>query len=83
MGAVEEVQAKLEECFLLVFPELTPETVRQASTDTVAHWDSVAQITLLTLIGEKFNVPVDFEYFEGATSFVAIKEKMQALLESA
>jgi hypothetical protein len=81
--AADELQAKLQECFLLVFPELSPQTVSQANTDTVPRWDSVAQITLLSLIGEKFNVPVDFEYFEGATSFAAIKGKMQSLLENA
>lgn len=83
MPTVEAVEAKLKECFLLVFPELTADTVGQASSETVARWDSVAQITLLSLIGEKFNMSVDFEYFEGATSFGVIKERVQELLQNA
>lgn len=83
MKVADNLQTKLAECFLLVFPELDRETVTQASIDTVPRWDSVAQITLLSLIGEKFNISVDFEYFEGATSFAAIAERLKALLQNA
>ncbi len=83
VSVVDGVQTKLEECFYLVFPELTPETVSGASDCTVGGWDSMATITLISLIGEKFNVVVDYEYFEGATSFDAIKVRLLALLENA
>jgi acyl carrier protein len=81
--STEGIQTKLEECFYLVFPELTRETINQASGGTVARWDSLTTITLLSLIGEKFNMAVDFEYFEGATSFGEIKERVKSLLDNA
>lgn len=83
MSVGEGVQTKLEECFYLVFPELTPETVAGASDYTVGRWDSIATITLLSLIAERFNVELDFEYFEGATSFDKVKVRLLALLENA
>ena len=42
-------------------------------------WDSLAHITLLTVINEEFGVDVDFEEFEGATSFAAILERVERL----
>jgi acyl carrier protein len=73
--------AKLEKCFLRVFPNLDSGMIQQASVDNVPKWDSVAQITLLTLIGEEFAIDVDFEEFEGATSFPAILDRLRHTLE--
>jgi acyl carrier protein len=59
-------------CFEKVFPNLSRSDISAATQDNVAAWDSVAQITLLSLVGEEFGVEIDFEGFEGATSFDAI-----------
>ena len=48
-----------------------------ASVDSVAEWDSMAQITLLSLIGEEFGIDIDFEEFEGAVSFTDILARVQ------
>ena len=42
----------------------------------MADWDSVAQVTLLTVIGEEFGIEVDFEEFEGATSFEELARRL-------
>jgi len=44
----------------------------------MADWDSVAQVTLLTVIGEEFGIEIDFEEFEGATSFEEIANRIAA-----
>jgi acyl carrier protein len=73
--------AKLESCFLQVFPDLKQSDVATASHATVSAWDSIAQVTLLSLIGEEFNLDIDFEEFEGATSFndilTLVRQKQQ------
>jgi len=69
---------RLVECFQQVFPNLERSQISAATHDNVAEWDSVAQITLLSLIGEAFGIDIDFEEFEGATSFALILELVNA-----
>jgi acyl carrier protein len=61
-------------CFEQVFPDLDRSAIPTATHDTVAEWDSIAQVTILSLVGEEFGMDIDFEEFEGATSFSAILE---------
>lgn len=69
---------RLAGCFDKVFPALSRSDLAAATQDSVAAWDSIAQVTLLSLIGEDFGLDIDFEEFEGATSFAAILELVRA-----
>jgi acyl carrier protein len=64
-------------CFENVFPNLSRADIPNASHATLAAWDSVAHVTLLSLIGEAFSIDIDFEPFEGATSFAAILDLLR------
>lgn len=75
---MENTRAKLERCFALTFPRLDPSQYATASAETMADWDSVAQVTLLTVIGEEFGIEIDFEEFEGATSFEELSNRLAA-----
>ncbi len=77
----QEIRTRLERCFALTFPQLDPASVPSASASRLAAWDSVAQVSLLTLIGEEFGVEVDFEDFEDATSFTAIESRLREKLD--
>ena len=77
-----EVRTKLERCFALTFPKLDPGLIPAASAEKMSDWDSVAQVSLLTLIGEEFGMDVDFEEFEGATSFAVIEERLRVIVAS-
>jgi len=74
---MDNVRDKLERCFALAFPKLDPRQYATASTQNVSEWDSIAQVTLLTLIGEEFGREIDFEEFEGATSFETLAQILQ------
>ena len=65
---------RLVGCFENVFPSLSRSAILVATHDNVSDWDSVAQVTLLSLIGEAFGEDFDFEEFEGAESFAAMLE---------
>jgi acyl carrier protein len=69
---MDTTQNKLARCFALVFPKLDPSMYTTASAQNMAEWDSIAQLNLLTLIGEEFDREIDFEEFEGANSFEAL-----------
>lgn len=78
-----DTATRLEGCFKAVFPTLEPARIPTADATSVEGWDSLAHITLLTVINEEFGMDVDFEEFEGATSFPAILDRLQRLAASA
>jgi acyl carrier protein len=73
---MDTTRTKLERCFSLTFPKLDPGQYPAATAETMADWDSVAQVTLLTVIGEEFGIDIDFEEFEGATSFQELESRL-------
>ena len=79
---MDNVTDRLTRCFLSVFPRLDRSKVESASTDTISDWDSVAQVNLLSVIGEEFGIDIDFEEFEGATSFEKLREHLRELSAS-
>ena len=74
---MDNVRDKLGRCFALAFPKLDPSQYATASAQNISEWDSIAQLTLLTLIGEEFGREIDFEEFEGVTSFEALARALQ------
>ena len=76
---MDNVRDKLAHCFSLAFPQMDPNRYPGASAENTSEWDSIAQVTLLTLIGEEFGVDIDFEEFEGATSFEALASRLSGI----
>ena len=68
---MSDARARLAECFAAVFPDLTPAEIETARPDTVAAWDSVANVTLLAVIEEEFGVTVPPDDLERLDSFPA------------
>jgi acyl carrier protein len=66
-----KIREKLLKCFAAVFPELNPVEIESANIENTSGWDSIAHVTLLTLVGEEFGMEVDFEKFESVISFSA------------
>jgi acyl carrier protein len=59
-------------CFKNVFPEMRDTEVRIATSSSVADWDSVAMVTLVTLLEEEFGLQVQPEDFDELVSFELI-----------
>jgi len=66
MSSLEE---RLTRCFLLALPELRETGVSQASTATVAAWESLTTVNLLSLVEEEFNIAIPAEDIEEFVSF--------------
>jgi len=73
---MDELQTRLVNCFCAVFPELSSEDIIHASSASVQSWDSVAVVTLLTVIEEEFGISIDeddpsqFDSFERILSYL-------------
>jgi len=66
---MNDISTRLQRCFASVFPELTSDEILKASTKSVTKWDSLASITLISLVCEEFNVELNMDDFEQFTSF--------------
>lgn len=74
---------KLINCFSLVFPRLPVSQIPVATADNIAEWDSIAQINLMSIAAEEFDIDPDYEQFEGATSFEAFLERLRQITTAA
>jgi acyl carrier protein len=78
---MDEQQRRLANCFCAVFPELSSEETIHASSATVQSWDSVAVVTLLTVIEEEFGIsieeddPAKFDSFQRILSYLQEAER--------
>lgn len=62
---------RLLQCFSSLFPQLSTAQLEAATLDTVVNWDSVASVTLVSMIEEEFGVSVDLDEYSRFTSFEA------------
>lgn len=69
---MKDAQTRLVSCFQVVFPELPADKILSADQDSLQSWDSVAGITLLSVIEDEFGVAPDLERLPELTSFQAI-----------
>ncbi len=70
---MDNVQSRLSGCFQTVFPDLPEGEIVAASQQSVSQWDSIAAITLMNVIEEEFNIPVDFDRLAELDSFASIQ----------
>jgi acyl carrier protein len=63
---VDLIEQRLMGCFEAVFPRLSREEIVNATPESVAQWDSIATVTLSSVIEEEFGLPVDLD---GGLSF--------------
>jgi acyl carrier protein len=69
---VSDAHAHLVKCFAAVFPRLSPEEIPRANINSVSAWDSLATLTLTSLIEEEFGVSIDPRDREELVSFELI-----------
>jgi len=72
-----DMRSSLSRCFRAVFPGLSDEDVEGASLASVADWDSIAAINLLTVVEEEFGIQVPAEDIENLISFELILDYLE------
>ena len=76
----DEQFERLVGCFKKVFPGMNRSDIPSAVQESITAWDSIAHVTLISLIGEDFGIELDFEDFDEATSFAAFRDILSARL---
>jgi acyl carrier protein len=76
---MNSISDRLIRCFLLVFPNLSPDEIPAAAARDLNEWDSLAHVNLLSVICEEFGIDIDFAEFGDATSFSALLDRLREL----
>ena len=72
-----ELESRLVNCFATAFPELALQEIPSVSMGSLASWDSLAGITLLSLIEEEFGLSISPDDATGLVSFELILHYLQ------
>jgi acyl carrier protein len=78
---MDDVRERLSDCFRVVFPELPQERIANASPETVAEWDSVAALTLMSVVEEEFALQIDLDDLADMASFESFYSYLQRRLQ--
>lgn len=71
------IQERTTHCFHNVFPEIGLEEIPRASTASLAAWNSVAHVQLLSSIEEEFGLQFEMEDFEELVSYPLILDYLE------
>jgi acyl carrier protein len=74
---MNNIDERVVRCFSNVFPNLREEEIQRASTASLAAWDSLAQVTLLSAIAEEFGLSFELEDFEELVSYPLIVNHLE------
>jgi|HubBroStandDraft_6_1064221.scaffolds.fasta_scaffold1383048_1 acyl carrier protein len=62
-------KSRLLDCFAAVFPSLSREQIERAEQANLPEWDSIATVTLITVIEDEFHVEIPATEIENLVSF--------------
>jgi acyl carrier protein len=60
-----------------VFPDIREDEIPNASAASLASWNSIAQVTLLSSLAEEFGIDFEVEDFEQLDSYKLIVEYLE------
>jgi acyl carrier protein len=68
-----QIDDRLIRCFAAVFPELAPDEIQVASSDTLQSWNSLSAVTLIAVIEQEFGIKVQALDLPELDSFHAVR----------
>ena len=74
---MDPTTARLRACFSRVFPDMTDAETLQSRAGGTPEWDSLATVTLLSLIEEEFGVSLDLDDFDETMSFQGLLKRIE------
>ena len=71
---MSQMESRLLGCFEAVFPDVAREDIPTAAIASMPEWDSLATVTLMSLIEEEFAIAISTDDLELFISFLVIKD---------
>jgi acyl carrier protein len=79
---MNDIRTRLTRCFAAVFPDLPGDQIEAASIRTVKGWDSIALVTLISLVEEEFACSIALEQIPNLESFEKFHQYLAATRET-
>ena len=73
-----DIRDRLIECFQSVFPALSSDEAINASVGHTAKWDSLANLSLLVVIEEEFEIQIPPDDLDHLRSFAAVETYLKS-----
>lgn len=73
-----EANARLIQCFAAVFPKLSREQILDASIERVHEWDSLATVTLASVLDQEFGTAIDVFDLPELRSFSSVQDYLKS-----
>ena len=74
---MNNIQQRVALCFTNVFPNIRQDEIPTASAASLASWNSIAQVTLLSSLAEEFGIDFEVDDFEQLDSYPLIVEYLE------
>jgi acyl carrier protein len=74
---MNDLEPRLQNCFAAVFPDLTPAEIPAASVTSVASWESLTGVMLVSVIEEEFGIQIPPEDLDGFVSYELILDYLR------
>jgi acyl carrier protein len=71
------IRSQLEECFAVIFPDLTAEEISTATMTSVEAWDSLGTLTLVSVVEEMFDFQFEINDLPELVSFELIAQYLE------
>ena len=72
------IKERLSNCFALAMPELDQADISRASISSVAGWNSIATVNLVSLIEEEFDIQISDADMDNFVSFELILDYLRS-----
>lgn len=80
---MDDIHQRVTACFTNVFPGTPKADIPAASSESLAEWDSMAHIRLLSSIAEEFGIEFEMEDYEDLVSYRKIVNYLESKLQNA
>jgi acyl carrier protein len=74
---MDDLAARLTNCFSSVFPDVASEVLPSATTESMPSWKSLSSIRLIMLIEQEFHIKIKLEDGPSLTSFAGMLKYLQ------
>ncbi len=74
---MDNIETRLTQCFLTVFPQVPRHEIPQAAAGTVEEWDSLNLVTLIAVVEEEFGITLDAADLQRLDSYSSILQVIQ------
>ena len=66
------LENRVADCFCALFPDRSRDELLTASRESIPEWDSLAGVTLLTILQQEFDLEIDLSELEHLNSVKAV-----------